>query len=429
MAARLAGLLVLASLWLPAVSLADEPASDRVAVYVFKSATCPHCQAQREFLDELEQRHPRLEIQHLEIMATREHHDFLRELATAYDVRPGSVPMVFIGNATWTGDSPQIRDEINRKIEQCLETGCADPREIALERNGRTAEAEGESTVISIPFLGSIDLGHQPLLLSTSIIAFVDGFNPCSLWLLTILIALVIHSGSRKRVAIVGITFLTVTALVYGLFMIGVFSVLAYVSFLPWMYWIVALFALTFGAVNIKDYFWFKKGISFTIDDRHKPGIFKKFRDLMANGRSSLALAGATVVMAAGIALIELPCTAGFPVIWSGLVASHEVGAAMFAVLLMVYLLIYLLDELVIFGIAVVKLRIDRFEERHARILKLIGGVVMVALALVLITEPEIMSNTGQALAVFAVSFLLAGLIVLVDRKLLVRYRESRGKT
>jgi len=194
------------------------------------------------------------------------------------------------------------------------------------------------------------------------------------------------------------------------------------------MYWIVAGFALVFGIVNVKDYFFFKKGLSFTIDDRHKPGIFRKFRELMTNGQSPLALAGATAVMASGIALIELPCTAGFPVIWGGLVSTHEVGAWGFAMLLTVYLVIYLLDELIVFGVAVVKLRIDRFEERHARVLKLIGGVVMVALAIVLVTKPEIMSSAGKAMAVFALAFLVAALIVLVDRKMIRRPANSDRK-
>ncbi|MGB0514878.1 MAG: thioredoxin, partial [Wenzhouxiangellaceae bacterium] len=296
----------------------------------------------------------------------------------------------------------------------------------AAGAHSEAIDAPPTEAVIQIPLLGSIDLSYQPLLFSTAMIAFVDGFNPCSLWLLSILIALVLHSGSRQRVLVVGLSFLTITAMIYGLFMIGVFSVLAYASFLPWMYWIVAIFALVFGLVNIKDYFWFKKGFSFTIQDRHKPGIFKQFRELMANGRSMLALAGATTVMASGIALIELPCTAGFPVIWSGLVSSHNVGPVGFGMLLLVYLMIYLLDELVVFGIAVVKLRIDRFEERQARVLKLIGGVVMIALAIVLITEPEIMSNIGQALAVFVAAFAVAGLIVLVDRKFISRVRAGQ---
>lgn len=394
-----------------------------VTIHVFKSATCPHCQAQREFTSALAARHENLEVRYYEIMETNEHHDLLRAMSRAHDVKPGSVPMVFLGGSVWVGDSEQIRSEIERRVDACVERGCPDARALSVasqQERTEAARSDGKTEIV-IPLLGTVDLSYQPLLLSTAIIAFVDGFNPCSLWLLTILIALVLHSGSRQRVMIVGLVFLFTTALVYGLFIIGVFSVLAYASYLPWMYWVIALFALVFGLVNIKDYFWFKRGLSFTIDDKYKPGIYQKFRGLMTNGRSPLALGAATAVMASGIALIELPCTAGFPVIWSGLVSAQAVGAAAFFGLLVAYLVIYLLDELVIFLIAVTKLRIEKFQEGQARVLKLIGGVVMIALAIVLVTDPDIMSNAGPAIGVFIGAFAVAGLIVLLHRKLLPR--------
>lgn len=399
-----------------------------VILYVFKSATCPHCNAQRAFTDALARENPDVEARYYEIMATREHHDLLRAMSDAHDIKPGSVPMVFLGGSVWVGDSPQIRAEIEQRLQRCLEVGCPDSRAISFAPQAPPDPSrEAVDTAIDIPLLGTIDLSYQPLLLSTAIIAFVDGFNPCSLWLLTILIALVLHSGSRKRVVIVGTVFLFTTALIYGLFIVGVFSVLAYATYLPWMYWIVALFALTFGLVNVKDYFWFKRGFSFTIDDKYKPGIYQKFRGLMTHGKSPLALGAATAVMASGIALIELPCTAGFPVIWSGLVSAQAIGAAAFFGLLLAYLVIYLLDELVIFFIAVAKLRIEKFQEGQARVLKLIGGVVMIALAIVLVTEPDIMSQAGPAIGVFIAAFAVAGLIVLVHRKLLPRVGVAVG--
>tara|TARA_Y100001933_G_C18986901_1_gene558856 strand:- start:118 stop:1449 length:1332 start_codon:yes stop_codon:yes gene_type:complete len=401
-----------------------------VTLYVFKSATCPHCNAQREFTDELASENPDVEVRYYEIMATREHHDLLRAMSDAHDIKPGSVPMVFLGGSVWVGDTPQIREEIEQRLQACLDVGCPDSRDYArqlsfAEQAPGDQPAQSVDAVIDIPLLGTIDLSYQPLLLSTAIIAFVDGFNPCSLWLLTILIALVLHSGSRKRVVIVGSVFLVTTAAVYGLFIVGVFSVLAYATYLPWMYWIVALFALTFGLVNVKDYFWFKRGFSFTIDDKYKPGIYQKFRGLMTNGRSPLALGAATAVMAAGIALIELPCTAGFPVIWSGIVSAHSVSTAAFFGLLAAYLVIYLLDELVIFFIAVAKLRIEKFQEGQARALKLVGGVVMIALAIVLVADPDIMSQAGPAIGVFVLAFAVSGLIILVHRKLLPRLNAA----
>ncbi|MGY6555272.1 MAG: thioredoxin [Wenzhouxiangella sp.] len=417
---RLSRLLLLVLLCLPLSSplQADEPG---LTMYVFISETCPVCAAQKPFLARLEAEHPGLEIVQMEVMLINVHHDLLRAMAAAHEVRPGSVPMIFLGGDVWIGDSRPIRDQIRAQIERCLDGSCPDPRVLA-EAGADTPRAEREAAVINLPLIGAIDLSVQPLFFSTLMIAFVDGFNPCSIWVLTMLLALVLHSGSRLRVLLVGLTFLFTTAAIYGMFIAGVFSILAFAAYLAWIYWIVALFALTFGVVNVKDYFWFKRGFSFTIDDKHKPGIFKGFRDLMSNGRSPLALVGATILMASGIALIELPCTAGFPVIWSSLLSANEVAGIEFLGLLGVYLVVYLGIELVIFGIAVVKLRIDRFQEQQGRVLKLVGGVIMIALAVVLIAAPEVMSNVGAALGVFLLAFAATGLIVLLHKRILPKF-------
>ena len=418
---RLGRLVMLAVLLLsPVVSAAqgNEAVADGQTMYVFMSETCPVCTAQKPFLDRLERDHPWLEIVHMEVMTTNQHHELLRAMASAHDVRPGSVPMTFFGGEVWVGDSRPIRAEIEAHLAYCQANACPDSRQLG-EEVAEPRRAERSSAELNIPLVGTMDLSVQPLLFSTVMIAFVDGFNPCSIWVLTILLALVLHSGSRRRVLLVGLTFLFTTAAIYGLFIAGVFSVLAFAAYLPWIYWVVALFALTFGIVNVKDYFWFKRGFSFTIDDKHKPGMFKGFRELMTNGKSPLALIGATILMASGIALIELPCTAGFPVIWSGLVSANEVSGMAFLGLLGIYLLVYLMIELVIFTIAVVKLRIDRFQEDHGRILKLVGGIIMVALAIVLIAAPEMMSSVGSALGVFVGAFALTALIVLMHRRIL----------
>lgn len=420
-AALLSLLLAAAALAAPAAAAGQD--SPSVTLYVFMSETCPVCNAQKPFLESLDRQHPELQILQMEVMTASEHRPLLQAMAAAHDVRPGSVPMIFLGGRVWTGDSNQIRTEISAHVSRCLAEGCPDARElIALQRDPVATDPVAEAdAIIDVPLVGKVNLSVQPLLLSTSLIAFVDGFNPCSIWVLTMLLVLVLHSGSRARVLLVGLTFLVTTALIYGMFIAGVFSILAFASYLPWITWLVALFALTFGLVNVKDYFWFKRGFSFTIDDKHKPGIFKGFRELMMTSRSPLALMGATVVMASGIALIELPCTAGFPVIWSGLVRAHDVSWLEFVLLLGVYLLIYLGIELVIFAIAVVKLRVDRFQESHGRILKLIGGVIMVALAVVLLAAPEAMSQVGPAMGVFLSAFVLSGLIILAHRYLLPR--------
>lgn len=389
--------------------------AEKVRMFVFWGEGCPHCDEQKPFLRELEQRYPELEIREFEVFRTDAHHQLFIALSVAHGIEPGSVPTAFVGGGAWVGDGPQIRREMEATIRQEIKD-LGDSGEQPGPADPVPAEHENDNE-IDIPLIGTVDLGVQPLVVTTLLVAFIDGLNPCSLWVLTLLLGLVIHSGSRGRIALVGITFLTTTALIYGAFIAGVFSVLSYILYLTWVQWLVAVFALTFGLVNIKDYFWFRAGPSFTIADSQKPGIYQGIRRLLNPQLTGFGLVFATLVMASGIALVELPCTAGFPVIWSGIVAERGVTGITFLMLLGVYLLIYLLIELVVFFTALVTLRMGKFQESHGRNLKLIGGMIMVALALVLVIDPKLMNDVGATLMLFVGAIALALLIMAVHQR------------
>jgi cytochrome c biogenesis protein CcdA/thiol-disulfide isomerase/thioredoxin len=403
-----------------------------VRVYYFWGDGCPVCAQQKPFVDELARKYPQVKVYSLEVWYVQENRDMFFAMAAQHGFEPQGVPTTFIADQVWVGFRDHFKSEMESAVVNCTVNTCPDygrgivhfepEREISTQPDTSEPVTEplpGRSNVIDIPFMGTINLDQHSLFFSTAIISFVDGFNPCSLWVLSILLALVIHTGSRKKIFLVGFTFLLVTTAVYGLFITGLFSVFTFVSYLGWIQVLVALLALSFALVNIKDYFWFKSGVSFTISDKHKPRIYKGLRGIMESGKSSWALIGATVAMALGIALVELPCTAGFPVLWTNIVSAQNVGTGTFVLLLGFYMLIYLLDELVIFLTAVVTLKASKFEEKHGRVLKLIGGMVMLTLAMVLLINPELMNNISDSLLIFAGAFLATLMILVLHRKVL----------
>ncbi|MGD7034668.1 hypothetical protein [Methylotuvimicrobium buryatense] len=387
---------------------------------VFWGQNCPHCLDQKPFLSELAARYPQLQVRQHEVWRNRFNRELFQLTAREHGVEAGSVPAVFVDGKVFFGDAPFIRKQIEDTVRASLNRKQQpdDRLKETLAQQSQTDRGSptNVSTTIDVPWLGTIDLVRQPLIFSTLLIAFVDGFNPCSLWVLTLLLGMVIHSGSRKRMLLVGLVFLFTTATLYGAFVAGVFKVLGYVAYLIWVQWLVALFALLFGLVNVKDYFWFKKGISFTISDKHKPGIYQSIRGLLNPETKGLALAGATFVMASGIALVELPCTAGFPVIWSQLVRSQQVGTMEFLGLLLIYLLIYLSIEIIIFLTALITLKRQKFEEKHGQTLKLIGGMIMIALGIVMIVAPDMMNDLTGTLIVFSAALFAAAVIILVQK-------------
>ncbi len=282
-----------------------------------------------------------------------------------------------------------------------------------------------EDASITIPLLGEVDLAGRSAIGVTALIAFVDGFNPCSLWVLAVLLAMVLNAGaSRGRIMAVGVTFLTVTGLIYGAFIVGVFTVVGLLANIAVIGWVVGAIALLFGMVNIKDYFAYKQGLSFTIPDRFKPRIYRGGRAIRDEQRPLPAVLATTVVLAAGVAVIELPCTMGFPVVWTGTLQTMGVTQGpTFASLLALYLLIYVGLELVLFSVVVATMRITRFEERHGRLLKLIGGALMVVLGVAMVWFRALLDSlTGLLWLTLIAAGLALGLAAL--NRVLVANRE-----
>jgi len=423
---------------------ADQP----VVIYFFWGDGCPHCSAEKPFLAELQQRYPSVKVHSYEVWNDRVNQLFFRLMGEAYGFEPSAVPTTLIGRNHWVGFADTLAAEMEAAVQFCVANGCPDagagvlpgiptatpvaPPTAGAAVASTAAEAPAaalaaaapefeQAALLQMPWLGTIDLRAQSLALSTALIALVDGFNPCSLWVLSILLALTLHTGSRKKVLIVGLVFITVTAFIYMLFIAGLFTVFRFVSFLGWIQALIALIAIFFAAVNIKDYFWYKQGLSFTIADSRKPGIYQGMRRIIAAGDSLWGMIAATVLLAVGVSIVEFSCTAGFPMLWTNLLISQEATTWTFVALLLVYMLIYQLDELGIFLVSVVTLKSKKLEESQGRLLKLIGGMLMLALAGVMLIDPTWMNNLATSLYVFGAALVAAGLVVALDRWLLPR--------
>lgn len=85
-------------------------------------------------------------------------------------------------------------------------------------------------------------------------------------------------------------------------------------------------------------------------------------------------------------------------------------------------ILIYQIDELGLFLVAVFTLKASRLGESEGRILKLVGGLLMLTLALVMLVNPAWMNQISSSLLVFAVAFGATALVLLVHRKVLSHF-------
>lgn len=407
----------------------------KVTIYFFWGDGCPHCAKGELFLQDLIKHYSQVELKRYEVYHSSENQRLLKTMGDNFGFEPKAVPSIFIGEQHFEGFNDIISHRIEMAVKRCLEVGCIDKGGIIIQSFTSGSEVSmleedalyPDQDMIELPFFGKVNLSKQSLLVSTLIISFVDGFNPCSIWVLTILLAITLHSGSRSKIMIIGLVYIFVTAFIYALFIVGLFTIFSVLNYLIWIQSVVALTALIFAFVNIKDYLWYKEGLSFTISDEKKPGIYKKIRNVMQSVESIWVMVGATVVLAAGVSLVEFTCTAGFPVLWSNLLISQNVTPSEFVMLLLVYLFVYQLDELVLFFVAVFSLRAVKLEEKHGRILKLIGGMLMLTLALIMLIKPSLMNKLSTSLIVFGIVAIATLLILFLHRVVLPKMGINIG--
>lgn len=411
----------------PAPSAA-KPA-DRAVLYFFWAQGCPHCAAAKPMLAGLQQRHPQLEVRAYEVSQSPENAGRFATMAAKFGIEPTGVPVFFLGSRHWVGYSERVTPGLlEAAVARCLATGCPDAGADTSTGNAADGAAPGPAgEALNLPFFGEIDPGAQSLVLTTLLIAAVDGVNPCSLWVLSILLALTLRTGSRRTTAVTGLVFIFVTGLVYALFIGGIFTVFAVLSFAPAVRIVVAVLAAVFAAINIKDFFWYKAVVSLSIPEASKPGIYDRMRRVLASAQSLPALVTSTMILAAGVSFVELACTAGFPVLWSNIVAARGVSTVEFGLLLGLYMLVYQIDELIIFAVAVATMRVTKLQERQGRMLKLLSGMLMFSLALVMLVAPSLLNDVRTSLIVFAAAGVATVLILVIDRHVRSRQRADPG--
>jgi cytochrome c biogenesis protein CcdA len=231
-----------------------------------------------------------------------------------------------------------------------------------------------------------------PLPLFTFVIAIIDGFNPCNLFVLTLLLGfLVSASKSRFRIYITGYTFVFVVAVFYFLFMAAWLNVFRYIGFVPALRIGIAIIAIIAGLINCKELFFYKKGVSLTIQDRHKGPLYRKARhmqEVITEGAIP-ALIVASAALGIFSSLVELPCTAGFPIIYTGILAGRYLDTSLsYYAYLALYNAVYVLPLVVVIGIFGFVLKAGKITPRHVQVIKFIGGLIMILLGIVLLVNP-----------------------------------------
>jgi len=375
--------------------------NDIINIYLFYSDSCPHCKAEKAFLNELKEKDKSININLYEISKNKENSALLEKVQELIDGKSGYIPYTVIGSKYKVGFADHTKVEIQSIIDAYKKgdyvniVGGIIDGEITseniseyLEKADVLVEDVKDST---INFLGwKISLKGLSLPLISIVMGLVDGFNPCAMWVLLFLIGMLLGIKDKRKMWYLGSLFIFSSACVYLVFMLAWLNVVVNISQIKWVQILIALVALGGAFINIKSFIKERKKESGcqVVNEEKRKKIFDKIKNFTREKSIFLATFG-VIGLAISVNIVELACSAGLPVLFTNILAVNKVSMTMSNLYILLYILFFMLDDLIIFFVAMFTLQVTGITTKYTKYTHLIGGIIMLLVGLLLIFKPE----------------------------------------
>lgn len=357
-------------------STTEATSPKKVEITLFYSKTCPHCAAELDFLPDLEEKYDQLQVNKY---VASQNVPLLKEYFQNYDANKrylGSVPLTFID------------DELIPGFDNARGVGRVIENEVRKNLGLEPLKKSREEQVLSLPLVGKLDASNYSLPVLSVIMGTLDGFNVCSLGALALILGLVMTFKSRKKIFIFGGIFILTTALVYGILIVLWYKLFATLApYMRFMEYLVALLIFGGAAYFFKE-FWRMKREGPKCEGNFAQGLTDRLKkkvkgEIEKDASANLwGIAGAILIFAATLTIVEFPCSAAVPVAYAGILSTAELPTITYLFYIAIFVFFYLLDELIVFGIAVWKLKIWMESPRFVKWTALVEAIVLFLLGL-----------------------------------------------
>ena len=397
-------------LLLPVSAKADEKV---INIHLFYGNGCPHCAAEEEFLSDYLKDRTDVKLYKYEIWYDSHNQELLskvqKEMGTT---NKNGVPFTVIGKKTIVGyadgvTDEQIKDAINYylnndyrdyageitgKVKKAEvkedttkdESKTEDKKENKIEKADDTKDSDQTDENVTVPVLGKINAKKVSLPILAVVLGFVDGFNPC---------AMLFNMIDRKKMWILGLTFILTSGIVYLMFMLAWLNLATFISKIAFIRLLIAVIALVVGLINVYKYIDSLKkkdeGCD-VVDKKDRKKIMEKIISITHEKKFIIALLG-IMVLAASVNIIELMCSIGIPLLFTQILAMNNLSTFSYMMYMFIYIFFFLIDDIVIFVISMVTLKVTGLSTKYTKYSHLIGGIIMLIIGLLLIIKPELL--------------------------------------
>lgn len=391
----------------PAVGVAQEgeiieqsKEAEPGSVYFFGRDDCGVCRNLKEyFADE------NIPYVYLNIVTDEEAAKLYEAVTAKHDISK-ITPIVVIGERVFAGfnggrtTGAQMKEALEDSKTSSVRTledhlAYVPPQAVSEEANCTPLECDtgtGEFT-FELPFLGVVDLRSFSLFSLSAVLGVIDGFNPCAMWVLITFLVFLSQAGSKQKMVFLAGIFILAQGIMYNLILNVWYKTWDFVALDQIVTPLVGFLALGGGAFFL--WRWQKNKtvqlVCDITDIETQSKTISKFKQIVA-APITLTSIFAILAIAFSVNIIEFACSIGIPQAYTKILELNALAFLERQWYILVFTLGYMFDDFVVFALAIWGYsRLEAHGGKYAQWSLLIGGVLMVALGLLLVLNPSLL--------------------------------------
>lgn len=351
-------------------------------VSFFFHPQCPHCQKQKKFNTYLKAKYPQLKWAEYDTSVEKN----ARLLATMVEKNHSmmGVPRTYIGPYEVFGFKSEETTGVT--LEKAIQAYVQNDPSLFEKSDLEWQKLQ----VLEVPILGTIDYSDYSLLPLAVILGLVDGFNPCAMWVLVYLISLILTLQDQKKIWFLVGTFVAASGGLYFLFMTAWLNAFLFLGYVRILTLIIGLIAIGAGILNIREYFRTRGELVCTIGDSESKQKTMSRIERIVHSPLTLFSIFSIILLAFVVNSIEFVCSAALPAIFTHTLALSNLSTLQHYGYILIYDLFFMLDDLIIFTLAVLALNTG-IAGRYAKYCKIIGGGILLILGGIMVFHPQML--------------------------------------
>ena len=378
-------------------------AENKVDIYVFGRENCNFCHLEKTFLDaQLSKRNDfnfiELDVNNSKI---KKQFDLLTDKYHLIKATPITLVGDFIiqgfnSDETTGQDILLAIDEHKGKANFSIEEYLVGRKNLAT--SGAICSGESsksclvkvkQRTEIKVPFLGIVDFKEFSLLSMSIILGFVDGFNPCAMWVLLTFLLILWQLGNKKKMFQAAGLFIFAETIMYWAILNFWFGAWDFIGLDRIVTPTVGVIAIVGGIYFLQRYFKHRNELVCDVASyKSKSKTEQKIKELIKSPMAILTVLG-IISVAFSVNIIEFACSVGIPQAFTKILEINHLSTFSEQMYILIYTFFYMIDDFVVFGLALYGF--DKFYtvgQKYSNLSSLIGGILMLILGALLLFAP-----------------------------------------